>query len=210
MLLINAVCFSLQRGLFENFFLPYIYNDQHHITATAIIANAYIAIIFLTCNYLDMNEQNKTTADQKLASEIKKTSTGWLIKSLGVWLDKQMDIRLAPLGLSKGQFAIIMTLLENEGVTQAEIGRKILMPGYATTRNIDKLELDKLLKRQRHKSSRRAHSIYLTEKGRALAPTLLSIVNDVNSVFLESIDDKNRKELTGILSMLHDNLVVNL
>ncbi len=64
----------------------------------------------------------------------------------------QMDIRLAPLGLSKGQFAIIITLLENEGVTQAEIGQKILMPGYATTRNIDKLELYELLERQHHKS----------------------------------------------------------
>lgn len=157
-----------------------------------------------------MDERKTTTADQKPASEIRKSSTGWLIKSLGAWLDHQMDIRLTPLGLSKGQFAIIMTLLENEGVTQAEIGRKVLMPGYATTRNIDKLELNELLKRQRHKSSRRAHSIYLTEKGRELAPALFSIVKDVNSVFLESIDDKNRKELNGILTMLHDKLVVSL
>jgi len=159
---------------------------------------------------MNMDKQKKTTADQKPASEIRKSSTGWLIKSLGVWLDDQMDIRLAPLGLSKGQFAIIMTLLENEGVTQAEIGRKILMPGYAITRNIDKLELNELLKRQRHKSSRRAHSIYLTKKGRELAPALFSVVKDVNRVFLESIDDRNRKELNEMLSMLHDKLVVSL
>ncbi len=157
-----------------------------------------------------MDERKKITADQKPASEIRKSSTGWLIKSLGAWLDDQMDIRLTPPGLSRGQFAIIMTLLENDGMIQAEIGRKILMPGYAITRNIDKLELNGLVKRQRHKSSRRAHSICLTKAGRELAPALFSIVKDVNRAFLESIDDKDKKELNEILSKLHDKLVASL
>jgi DNA-binding MarR family transcriptional regulator len=156
------------------------------------------------------DERKKSEADQNPAKTARKSSIGWLVKSLGAWLDSQMDIRLAPLGLSKGQFAIIMTLLENEGVTQAEIGRKILMPGYATTRNIDKLELNELLERQHHKSSRRAHSIYLTAKGRKLAPALFAIVKDVNGVFLESIDDKDKKELNEILTILHDKLIVSL
>ena len=100
-----------------------------------------------------------------------------------------------------------MTLLENDGMPQAEIGRKILMPGYATTRNIDKLELNELLERKHHKSSRRAHSIYLTEKSRGLAPALFAIVEDVNEVFLGTIDDKDQKELNTILSRLYDKLV---
>lgn len=172
-----------------------------------IVAYTYVAFFCLAWNYIYMDKRKKTAADQKPASEIRKSSTGWLINSLGAWLDNQMDIRLTPPGLSKAQFAIIMTLLENDGVTQADIGRKILMPGYATTRNIDKLELNGLVKRQRHKSSRRAHSIYLTEQGRELAPALFSIVKDVNRVFLESIDDKDIKKLNEILSRLHEKLV---
>lgn len=166
---------------------------------------------FFVCGgiYIDMDDKKKSEADQNPAKTARKSSIGWLVKSLGTWLDSQMDIQLEPLGLTKAQFTIIMALLENDGVTQAEIGRKILMPGYATTRNIDKLELNELLERQHHKSSRRAHSIYLTAKGRKLAPALFAIVKDVNGVFLESINDKDKKELTKILSRLNDKLILN-
>lgn len=159
--------------------------------------------------YIHMDEKQKSAIDQNLAAMTRSGSTGWLVKSLGAWLDNQIDMHLKPLGLTKAQFAIIMTLLENDGVTQAEIGRKILMPGYATTRNIDKLESTELLKRQNHKLSRRAHSIFLTEKGKKLAPTLFSIVENVNTLFLKPIDDKDKQKLNEILSRLHDKIISN-
>ena len=156
-----------------------------------------------------MEKRKKSSGEQNSAGKIRQGSTGWLVKSLGAWLDIQMDLRLKPLGLSRSQFTIIMTLLEGDELTQAEIGRKVLMPGYATTRNIDKLELNGLLERQPHKSSRRAHNIYLTEKARELAPALFSIVKEVNQTFLESIDGRDRNKFNTILSRLHDELIYN-
>lgn len=143
-------------------------------------------------------------SEQNTATTTRRGSTGWLIKSLGTWLDNQMDLQLKHLGLSRGQFAIIMTLLEGDGLTQAEIGRKISMPGYATTRNLDKLEITGLLVRQKHETSRRSHRINLTQKGKDLAPKLFAIVKDVNDTLLASFSDSEVNVLQKMLSQLVD------
>jgi DNA-binding MarR family transcriptional regulator len=121
-------------------------------------------------------------------------------------MDNQMNKRLAPLGLSLSQFAIIMTLLEQEGLTQVEIGQRVMMPGYATTRNIDKLESLGYVKRKRHESSRRSYRIRLTEAGKALAPDLYRATQSVNERFLSPLDAEQKAEFIKILSVLASEL----
>ncbi len=105
-----------------------------------------------------------------------------------------MEAKLKPLGLSKSQFAVIMTLLETDGLTQIEIGRKLTMPGSAITRNLDGLEQLRFVKRHKHETSRRSYRIYLTDEGREIAPQLYSLVEDVNKHFLSSLSLADRKK----------------
>lgn len=95
-------------------------------------------------------------------------SSGWYLKILGTWLDNQINERLKPLGLNLSQFTIIMTLLEKDGLTQVEVSRKVMLPTYATTRNIDKLESLGYVERQKHESSRRSIRVRLTEPEKGL------------------------------------------
>lgn len=138
---------------------------------------------------------------------IRLSSCGWYLKTLGTWMDNQMDERLEPLGLSLNQFAIIMVLLEQEGLTQVEIGQRVMMPGYATTRNIDKLESLGYVKRQKHETSRRSYRIRLTETGRALAPDLFRATKSVNERFLSPLEEEQQAEFLRILATLASKLV---
>jgi len=79
-------------------------------------------------------------SQQNLRYSVRKTSVGWLLKRLSVEIDREMVKQLRPHSLSINQFGIVMTLLECDGLSQSEIGKRIDMPGYATTRNIDILE----------------------------------------------------------------------
>lgn len=142
-------------------------------------------------------EQNRTPA-----RSVREQSLGWMIKSLSTRMDTDINRALKPYGLDLRRFGILMTLLENEGLTQAEIGQKISMPGYATTRNIDVLEDSGLLRRDKHPSSRRSFSIYLTDKGKALAPSLFSIVKTVNDKALAQLDEKEVSQLELLLSKM--------
>jgi DNA-binding MarR family transcriptional regulator len=113
---------------------------------------------------------------------------------LSTWMDNQMNERLKPLGLSLKQFGIIMTLLEQEGLTQVEIGQRVMLPGYTTTRNLDKLESLGYVKRKSHETSRRSHRIWLTDAGRALAPDLYEASKSVNERFLSPLEAEQKAE----------------
>ena len=136
-------------------------------------------------------------ADQARSTRL--GSCGWYFNMLGTWLNEKMTERLIPLGLSLSQFAIIMILLEEEGLTQAEIGNRALMPGYATSRHLDKLESQGYLERHHHETSRRSHRIVLTEKGKSLAPDLYRVSRSMNEYFLSPLKEKQQTELLKIL-----------
>lgn len=142
----------------------------------------------------------RTKKDQAAATNVRENSFGWLIRKISAGMDRDMTAALKPHGLNLGQFAILMTLLEKDEITQSDIGKKISMPGYATTRNIDVLENHGLLERQKHEASRRSFSIRLTEKGKSIAPVLFSIVKNINEGALASLDENETQVLKQLLS----------
>ncbi len=153
-----------------------------------------------------MQERTKLKKSSDETRSIRLGSCGWYLKTLGTWMDNQMNEKLEPLGLSLSQFAIIMTLLEQEGLTQVEIGQRVKLPGYATTRNIDKLEFLGYVKRQKHESSRRSYRILLTEAGRALAPDLYRATKSLNERFLSPLEEEQKTELLRILTVVASKL----
>ncbi len=116
-------------------------------------------------------------------------------------MDSRLNERLEPFGLSIGQFAIIMTILEQEGLTQSEIGQRTMLPSYATTRKIDKLESLGYVRRQKHEASRRSYRIMLTKAGKALAPDLYQATKSVNELFLSTLEEEQKTELLNILTV---------
>ncbi|MES9973812.1 MAG: MarR family transcriptional regulator [Candidatus Thiodiazotropha sp.] len=146
-----------------------------------------------------MNMVKKTEPE---AEKVRKGSTGWMFKILCTSLDAEMSSELKHLGLNLGQFAVLMTLSEAEGLTQSEIGKKITMPGYATTRTIDVLEEKRFVERRKDDRSRRSHRIYLTEQSRRIVPQLFTIIGKVNGHLLSALSPKEQKDLVKILNKL--------
>ncbi len=153
-----------------------------------------------------MQEITKLKQRSGGARSIRLGSCGWYLGILGTWMDNQMSEKLEPLGLTLSQFTIVMTLLEQEGLTQVEIGQRVMLPGYATTRNIDKLESLGYVKRHKHESSRRSYRIRLTEAGRVLAPDLYRATKSVNERFLSPLEDEQKAEFIKTLTMLASEL----
>jgi len=133
------------------------------------------------------------------AQNIRKNSIGWMLKTLCHRLDTDMDKALKQLNLSPGQFAILMALMEREGQTQTEIGNKMTMPGYATTRNIDALEKMKIVVRRKDERSRRIYRIHLTDNGRKIAPNLIETVGRINKELLLPLDVLEQKQFKALL-----------
>ena len=129
----------------------------------------------------------------------REQSAGWMFKTISNWIDEELSRQLKSLGLSRIQFPIMMVLLEEEGLTQVEIGKRIYMPGYATSRNIDQLEYKNLVQRQLHESSRRSHRIYLTSPGKKLAPQLFSVANAISDKLLDALEGEEKQLFKTLL-----------
>ncbi len=125
-----------------------------------------------------------------------------MLKRLCAQLDSEMKQALKPLKLNLNQFAVLMTVMEYEGLTQTDLGEKIGMPGYATTRSLDALEENNRIERRTDKHSRRAHRIYLTNKGQELGPALFKLINQVNSDLLSSIAKTEQNQFKAILKKM--------
>jgi DNA-binding MarR family transcriptional regulator len=133
------------------------------------------------------------------ARQARENSFGWLVKMLSQKIDKFMAEELRPLDLNLGSFAILMMLSEQEGVNQTELGKSVGVPGYTTTRTLDLMEIRGLVERQSDPDSRRAHRIYLTNEGKALAKKLPTILKHVNSNFLSTLKKNESTQLIETL-----------
>ena len=141
-----------------------------------------------------------TTSGQ--TRHVRETSIGWYIQRLAGHLDREMTARLREHGLTLQQFPILMTALETDGLTQADLAERFTMPAYAISRAIDALVSAGLIERRADPCSRRAHNIHATEKGRALAPALFGIVAEVNGAMVRSLSADERERLLAVLAAI--------
>ena len=114
-------------------------------------------------------------------------------------MDAAMKTELAEHHLDLKHFANLMCLLEQDGLTQVDLGRRVGNPQYATSRAVDDLEQQQLVSRRSHPTSRRAHKIGLTAKGERLRKVLPAIVQRVNNTMLARLDPHERKTLVSLL-----------
>ncbi len=153
-------------------------------------------------NNPDMDQAISTEQNGIKAKDVREGSVGWMLNKLSSTINFNMKKKLSSLDLTIHQFTIMMTLLEMDHISQTAIGKKVDLPSYAITRNLDALEARGLLERQADKSSRRSFSITLTEEGLALAPSLFQAVDEINTDLLTILTPKENSQLKQILNKL--------
>lgn len=136
------------------------------------------------------------------AKTTRQTSIGRMLNLLTSKLNAEMNTRLRPYGLSIPEFSILMTLLEREGQTQTELGKKTALAAHGTTRSIDALEKLELVERRPDPKSRRSHRIFLTRKGHQTGPELFAIVKDVNGWLLSDVDEAEKQAFAATLAKI--------
>ncbi len=129
-------------------------------------------------------------------------SVGRMLNQLSRRLNAEMEVRLKELGLTLNGFFILMTLLENEGLTQSELGKRLKLPPYGVTRHIDSLQEAGFVERREDPSSRRNHLIFLMAPGRALAPKVLAVINQVNNNLMAGLPPAEWQAFTTTLAKL--------
>lgn len=83
--------------------------------------------------------------------------------------------RLKPCGLSAGQFLALICLVRKQNIIQDTLARHFHIDKGTVARAVQKLEDGGFIRRTPDPENRRAVRLFLTEKGREMAPVLHSI-----------------------------------
>lgn len=109
-----------------------------------------------------------------------KTGIGMLLRDADTAFNRYLTAQLAVHGVTFGQFQHLRNLWVENGLTQAELSRRIGIEMASSTAILDSLEAAKLITRVRNTTDRRKINVFLTPAGAALENALMACAADAN------------------------------
>ena len=101
-----------------------------------------------------------------------------------------LNARLAVIGLSASQHAILSTLSHADGLPLTQIGQRVFLEKPAITGLVDRLEKDDLVSRNRSRDDRRVINLYLTSKGRDILAEMNRIALEVDRQLVQVLSEE--------------------
>ncbi len=121
-------------------------------------------------------------------------------------VSRALATRLGPKGIGYGQFPVLVSLWQEDGVTQKVLSERVRIEAPTMVRTLDRMEREGLVKRMRSETDRRRIHIRLSKKGANLERQLVPLAAEVNDRALAGITKKDRRQLDELLARLIANL----
>jgi len=116
-----------------------------------------------------------------------------------------LNDRLRPLGLTAGQFPVLIRLYREQNITQEMLVRHYRIDKGTIARAVRKLEDTGYIRRIVDPKNRRAVRLFLTEKGVAVAPQLMQIVREWEAQILSGLTDVETVQLQTLMRTVTGN-----
>ena len=132
---------------------------------------------------------------------------GMLLRDTNIAFNRTLRTELARHDVTFGQFQHLRHLWEEDGISQAELSRRIGIAKAESTGVIESLERVGLIRRERDASDARRLLVFLTPKGRALRPALWACAKKVNRLARTGLNPSDAAKLFQLLEHVRRNLV---
>jgi DNA-binding MarR family transcriptional regulator len=131
---------------------------------------------------------------------------GRLLREASTAFNRVFRMRLAPLGVTYGQFEYLQSLWEKDGLTQTELTRRVGVEIAASTAILDSLEARKFIRRERNPTDRRKLHVYLTPAGAALKAALVPCAVATNLTARRGITNAEILAMYDIVARIRANM----
>ncbi|GAA3746083.1 DNA-binding MarR family transcriptional regulator [Spinactinospora alkalitolerans] len=111
-------------------------------------------------------------------------------------------------GVREGQQFVLMCLWREDGLTPGEIARRLGLATPTVTRTATRMASAGLVERRPHPTDARLVRVHLTERGEGLRDTLNDEMRRLADRALHGLGEQERREFTGMLRRLRENLAV--
>ncbi|HPL97632.1 MAG TPA: MarR family transcriptional regulator [Smithellaceae bacterium] len=110
--------------------------------------------------------------------------------------------KVSELNLTSVQAMVLGFLTEEDQISSSELGKRAELDSATLTGILDRLEAAGFLERKSNPDDRRSIHIHLTPKGRALGRETTELLIAANREFLQTLNEKQIKELFSIIQTL--------
>jgi DNA-binding MarR family transcriptional regulator len=100
------------------------------------------------------------------------------------------------------QFGLLAFLWQEDGLSQAELTARSQIDRTTIGGIIDRLEKEKLIERRNHPDDRRAHQVFLTDKGKSLEDELSTLAQHVQNRVNAPLSPEEQATLVRLLEKL--------
>jgi MarR family transcriptional regulator, transcriptional regulator for hemolysin len=136
-----------------------------------------------------------------------ENSIGFIVNRAARSFVKALDLELhEKVGVTVGQWKVIVMLVKQNGLTQKEIADKLGLESPTLIPIIDKMEKEGLIMRKVDPSDRRNNRIYRTEKADALWDRMMECASKVRQVAIKDIPEEDINVMRTVLNKIWHNL----
>ena len=119
---------------------------------------------------------------------------------------KVLAIKLAPHGISTGQWSILRVLWEEEDLSQVEVAQRMNVEKASITSVLNQMARKGLVSKRLNRDDRRKIKIALTVKGRQLKDELLPYTTQITNIATRDIKAADLDRLRSVLVKVIENL----
>jgi MarR family transcriptional regulator, organic hydroperoxide resistance regulator len=134
-----------------------------------------------------------------------KTGIGMLLRDADAAFNRYLRAQLAVHGVTFGQFQHLRNLWVENGLTQAELSRRIGIEMASSTAILDSLESERRITRVRNVVDRRKINVFLTPAGAVLETPLMACAADANKRASNGLTKAEVAQLFAVAGRIIEN-----
>jgi MarR family transcriptional regulator, organic hydroperoxide resistance regulator len=135
-----------------------------------------------------------------------RLSSGYLVRDAHRAFQRLLERRIAPYGVSRGQWYFLRVLWTSDGLSQRELSARVGMMEPTTVIALRSMEKAGLIHRVRSGDDRRKVRVLLTAKAKRLRNELLGVARTITDEAEEGISARDLASFRRVIARMTANL----
>ena len=133
-------------------------------------------------------------------------SLGYQLGLLNRLYDRCLQDALKEFGVAPGQFAPLVMLFEEDGLTQAELCRRINVEQPTMANTLERMERDGLVKRKADTDDRRRAHVFLTARAKDIQAQVMEAARAVSNRTVTRLSASEQDDMFRLVARMVENL----
>ncbi len=117
-----------------------------------------------------------------------------------------VNYKLKDLSIRSGQHDFLYVISNNEGISQKELSEHLYIGKSTTAKAVKNLLTNGYIKKEKDENDKRYDRLYLTEKGKEVAPQIQKIFSEIIDIVIKNLSSEEAEQTMILLKKILSNV----